>query len=88
MIRLFSTVKKSSKYDINSMTWVLTLMDKKRLGLSENQIADLHGHSGFSWSWTNQQVKIIEDKGFDYWIKKTDGPKGFAYFLDKSRMFK
>ncbi len=83
--RLSTTAKQH--YDVNSMSWVFTMLDKKRLKLTDEQIADIHGHSGFSWGWTCYQVNIIETKGIDYWMK-TDGPKGFAHFLESRNAFK
>jgi hypothetical protein len=68
---------KEKQIDHNSLTWILTLIDKDSLKLTDNQIADYHGHSGGSWSWTNYQAKIIKDKGFNYWFYKTDGPLGY-----------
>ena len=71
------------KIDDISINWVLTLLNKDLLKLSDNQIADLHGHSGGSWQWTNRQVKIIKDKGFNEWFYKTDGPLGYGVAFSK-----
>lgn len=69
--------------DHNSLTWILTLMDKDRLKLTDDQLGDFHGHSGGSWSWTNYQIKVIREKGFNYWFYKTDGPLGYGHALKK-----
>jgi hypothetical protein len=72
------TEQTERKLDQNSINWILTVLNKDQLKLSNSQIADLHGHSGGSWYWTNQQVKIIKDKGFNEWFYKTDGPLGYG----------
>ncbi len=76
-------VSKEKQIDHHSLTWILTLMDKDCLKLTNDQIADYHGHSGGSWSWTNYQIKVIKEKGFNYWFYKTDGPLGYGHEFKK-----
>lgn len=77
-------VLKEKQIDHNSLTWILTLMDKDRLKLTTDQLGDYHGHSGGSWSWTNYQIKIIKEKGFNYWFYKTGGPLGYGHEFKKN----
>lgn len=75
--------QKKPTLDPNSINWVLTLKYKESLGLTFDEIADLHGHSGGSLAWTLKQLKIIDEKGFDYWFYETDGPLGYKITLKK-----
>jgi hypothetical protein len=67
----------------SGLSWILNyrLAVKSKRDLAK--IAGRDGHSGGSWAWTKHQSKTIDERGWDEWFNKTEGPLGYGPYFGK-----
>ena len=77
---------KTKQFCEKSIYWVLNYRDSPRKQIHKlYRFGFVDDHTDESWKWTIQESKIIQKKGLEYWLKQTDGPYGFQYWVDKNK---
>src|SRR5690348_12602951 len=79
----FSTrTRPYKKIDPSSLSWIINYRSIPK-SKTLKDVMDEDGHSGGSFFWTKKQSEKIDQIGWDEWFTKTEGPRGYSYFLDK-----
>ena len=73
---------KSKQFCEKSIYWVLSYRNAPRKKLYRYGFID--DHTDESWEWTLKESDKIQKIGLEQWLKKTEGPYGFKYWLNKN----
>ena len=68
-----------------SIYWVLSYRNAPRKKLYKlYRYGFIDDHTDESWKWTLKESDKIQKIGLEQWLKKTEGPYGFNYWLNKN----
>jgi hypothetical protein len=77
---------KPDKFCEKSIYWVLSYRNAPRKKLHKlYRYGFIDDHTKESWKWTLKQSDHIEQYSLEYWLKHTEGPYGFKYWVDKNK---
>jgi hypothetical protein len=81
-------IMSTKKFCEKSIYWVLSYRRSPRKKLHKlYRYGFVDDHTDETWEWTLAQSDIIYKKGFDYWLKKTEGPYGYEYWHKNKDQF-